>query len=143
MSAVSPRSNFGAAARPAVAPRSYLKAAPVQPGRVQQGRVQAVVTRTGTGRRVRLIRAGVIMALLITAVNQFPHFLPGASASNEKVSAGSIHWVSVRAGDSLWSLAQQYAPNTDPREWIDQVTTINNLGTAGIFAGERIALPSN
>lgn len=133
MSAVSPRSNFGAAARPAVAPRSYLKAAPVQ----------AVVTRTGTGRRVRLIRAGVIMALMITAVNQFPHFLPGASASNEKVSAGSIHWVSVRAGDSLWSLAQQYAPNTDPREWIDQVTTINNLGTAGIFAGERIALPSN
>lgn len=138
MSAVSPRSNFGAAARPAVAPRSYLKAAPVQPARVQ-----AVVTRTGTGRRVRLIRAGVIMALMITAVNQFPHFLPGASASNEKVSAGSIHWVSVRAGDSLWSLAQQYAPNTDPREWIDQVTTINNLGTAGIFAGERIALPSN
>jgi hypothetical protein len=49
----------------------------------------------------------------------------------------------VRAGDSLWSLAQKYAPNTDPREWIDQVTTINNLGTAGVFAGERIALPAN
>ena len=135
MSAVSPRSNLSSAAvaRPVVAPRSYLKNAPAQ----------VVVTRTQTGRRVRLIRAGIVLALLVTAVNQFPHFVPGASASNEKVAPGAIHWVSVRAGDSLWSLAQKYAPNTDPREWIDQVTTINNLGTAGVFAGERIALPAN
>jgi hypothetical protein len=133
MSVVAPRHTTSV--RSAVAPRSYVAA--------RSNAVAPVATMAASNRRGRLIRAAVILALGITAVNQFPHLVPGASASNEKVNPGAIHWVSVRAGDSLWSLATRYAPNTDPREWIDQVTAINNLGTAGIYAGERIALPSN
>ncbi|MEN9714789.1 MAG: hypothetical protein RJA35_256 [Actinomycetota bacterium] len=94
-------------------------------------------------RKARLVRTGILLAIIVTAANQFPHFVPGAEASNTKVGPGAIHWVTVRSGDSLWSLAQRYAPNTDPREWIDQVTVDNNLGTAGVFAGERIAIPNN
>jgi len=93
-------------------------------------------------RRARLIRTGVLAALVVTGFNQLPHFLPGAEATNQKANPGAIHWVSVRSGDSLWGLAQRYAPNTDPREWIDQVTAINNLGTAGVWPGERIAIPN-
>jgi len=107
--------------------------------------MSAVVTKTQIrlSRRARLVRTGIIAALIVTAVNQFPHFLPGAEASDQMAAPQQIHWVSVRSGDSLWSLAQRYAPNTDPREWIDQVTAINNLGSAGVLAGQRVAIPSN
>ena len=105
----------------------------------------AVVTqpRFRPSRRARQVRAVVLLALIITLANQLPHFVGGAFASNEAVKPGQITYVSVHAGDTLWSMAQHYAPNTDPREWIDRVTTMNSLGSAGVLAGERLAIPAN
>lgn len=94
-------------------------------------------------RRAKQVRTVFLLAIVITVANQFPHFVAGASATDTKVNPGAITYVSVHAGDTLWSLAQRLAPNTDPRDWIDTVSTMNNLGTAGIFAGERLAVPSN
>ena len=105
--------------------------------------VAVVQGKIRLSRKARLARTGILLALVITAANQLPALVAGASASDAKVSTGSVTYVTVRSGDTLWSLAQRYAPNTDPREWIDQVDTINNLGTAGVFAGERLAVPSN
>ena len=94
-------------------------------------------------RKARLVRTAVLLALVITGVNQFGQF-SGAQATNESATnIGSVHYVSVRSGDTLWSMAQRLAPNTDPRDWIDRVTVMNNLGTAGIWAGQRIAVPNN
>ena len=93
--------------------------------------------------KARRVRAAVLLAVVITAASQFGQFA-GAQATNKSAAnIGAIHYVSVRTGDTLWSLAQTYAPNTDPREWISQVTTINNLGGAGVWAGQRIAIPNN
>jgi len=94
-------------------------------------------------RRARQVRTVLLLALIITLANQLPHFVGGAFASNQVVNPGQVTYVSVHTGDTLWSLAQHYAPNTDPREWIDQVTTMNNLGSAGIIAGERLEIPAN
>ena len=94
-------------------------------------------------RRARQVRAVLLLVLIITLANQLPHLVSGASATNQKANPGQVTYVSVHSGDTLWSLAQRYAPNTDPREWIDQVTTMNSLGTAGVLAGERLAIPAN
>jgi predicted Zn-dependent protease len=94
-------------------------------------------------RRAKQVRAVFLLAAVITVANQLPHFVAGASATDTKVNPGSITYVSVHAGDTLWSLAQRLAPNTDPRDWIDKVTTMNNLGSAGVLAGERLAVPNN
>jgi hypothetical protein len=94
-------------------------------------------------RKARLVRTAALLALVITGVNQFGQFAGAQATSKSTTSIGAIHYVSVRSGDTLWSLAQTYAPNTDPREWIDQVTVINNLGSAGVWVGQRIAIPAN
>jgi hypothetical protein len=94
-------------------------------------------------RRARLVRSGLILALLITACNQLPQMLSGAFASATKSQPGVVHYITVRAGDSLWSLAERYAPNEDPRDWIDAVTVGNNIADQGIYPGERLALPNN
>ena len=94
-------------------------------------------------RRARQVRTVLLLALVITIANQFFHIGGGAFATNQAVNPGQITYVSVHSGDTLWSLAQHYAPNTDPREWIDAVSTMNNLGSAGIIAGERLQIPAH
>jgi LysM domain len=94
-------------------------------------------------RGARRVRAVLLLVLIITLANQLPHFVGRAFATNHTANPGQVTYVSVHAGDTLWSLAQRYAPNTDPREWIDQVTTMNSLGSAGVLAGERLAIPAN
>ena len=101
------------------------------------------VKSRGLSRRGRLLRTAVLLALLITGVNLFVQYTSGAQATNQAVHAASqIKYVSVRSGDTLWSLAQTYAPKTDPREWINQVVSLNNLSSIDLVAGQRIALPN-
>lgn len=92
-------------------------------------------------RRARLARTAILLALVITGINQLPALVAGAVASTDWFKPGPVTYVSVHAGETLWSMAEHYAPNTDPREWIDQVSTMNNLGSTGLIAGERIAIP--
>jgi hypothetical protein len=46
-------------------------------------------------------------------------------------------------GDSLWSIAEQYAPNRDPRDFIAEIVALNNMTDSVVDAGMRIALPVN
>ena len=54
---------------------------------------------------------------------------------------GELLYVTVQSGDSLWSLADSYAPNEDPRDWIAEVVLLNALETAELTPGQQIALP--
>lgn len=45
----------------------------------------------------------------------------------------------VERGDSLWAISRKYCPdNVDPREWIDEVRTLNSLPDATIYPGQRL-----
>lgn len=112
--------------------------------------MSAIVTyqpRYSLSRKARLLRTAALLALLITLVNLFAQFVSGASAASSSVShsvaTADIRYVSVRSGDTLWSLAQAYAPTQDPRDWINQVVTINNLQGIDLVAGQRLAIPAN
>ena len=99
--------------------------------------------RRGLSRKARLLRTALLLAVLITGVNLFVQYTSGAQATDQSVNTASqIKYVSVRSGDTLWSLAQTYAPKTDPREWINQVVSLNNLSSIDLVAGQRIALPN-
>ncbi len=50
-------------------------------------------------------------------------------------------YVTVQYGDSLWSLANVYAPNSDPRDWIAEVVLLNALSSVDLTPGQQIALP--
>ena len=49
--------------------------------------------------------------------------------------------VSVSAGDSLWGLAVEYAPERDPREVIVDIMELNNLKDAVVPAGAQLYIP--
>jgi nucleoid-associated protein YgaU len=54
--------------------------------------------------------------------------------------AGSATVV-VQAGDTLWSLAQELAPEQDPRAVVDAIVEANDLDGVGLVPGQVLQLP--
>lgn len=47
----------------------------------------------------------------------------------------------VRPGDTLWGIAQQHSPGTDPRRTVDAIRRINQIGPE-LVPGQQIYLPA-
>lgn len=94
---------------------------------------------TARGRRVlAALAAAPLVAGLALSV------LAGGSAlaSGQDAATVSFQVVSVAPGDTLWSIAAEVAPGSDPRDVIDDIMALNNLGSATIQAGDEIAIPA-
>ncbi len=65
----------------------------------------------------------------------------GMAAATSEVSADSYEYVSVQAGESLWSVAESIAPTADPREVISAIVRLNQLEDSELHPGDRIAIP--
>ena len=66
---------------------------------------------------------------------------PGAQAGNE-VGSDAFTTVSVAPGQSLWQLAEQVAPQADPREVVADILTLNNLDSGDVQPGQELAIPA-
>lgn len=84
----------------------------------------------------RLFRGIAIVAL---AASFTMASISGSFAGNQE--PGELEFVTVQSGDSLWSLADTYAPNDDPRDWIAEVVVLNALESVDLTPGQQIALP--
>ncbi len=87
---------------------------------------------------VALVFAFAIFGAVSLATGQAQAIGAGASQSS---SEASFTYVSVHAGDTLWSLADTYAGNTDPRDWIAELVTLNALESNNLQPGQKLALP--
>lgn len=56
--------------------------------------------------------------------------------------AGSFSTVTVADGDSLWSIAEDIAPDRDPRDVVDELVRLNALDSVVVQAGQSIAIPA-
>ncbi len=65
-----------------------------------------------------------------------PHMLEPAPTAEEQTYIR--HTVEKR--ETLWSIAQQYRPDADPREIVDQIREINGI-TPIIQAGQVLLVP--
>jgi hypothetical protein len=88
-------------------------------------------------RRTILAVMGLALALLAFPLGGFG----GASHTTESVSAAQIHGstYTVRAGDSLWSIAERVDPSGDPRPLVSQMAA--QLGTYNVVPGELVTIP--
>jgi Tfp pilus assembly protein FimV len=95
---------------------------------------------TTRGRRVLTFLAALpaIIALSIAVIS-------GGSAlasRDDGAPTGSFTTISVGAGESLWSIAEEVAPAHDPRDVVDAIVRLNALDSATVWAGQSLAIPT-
>jgi hypothetical protein len=86
----------------------------------------------------KFLRTAIIVAI---ASVSFFGFVNGANASSGFGAKTQFEYVSVSAGETLWSMADRLAPNSDPRDWIQEVVNLNGLTSTDLTPGQRIAIP--
>jgi len=121
--------NRGARLRPRLEPGGTAVAR-VRPAR---RRVPFEVRR----RRTLLATMGLALVLLALPLGGFggaSHTTGSAFAANRQSAT-----YTVRAGDTLWSIAERVDPSGDPRPIVAQLAA--QLGTYSLVPGEQLTLP--
>lgn len=104
-------------------------------------------TASPVATRIRLTRRGrrlvVALATLPLAVGIGFAALSGGSALASGEAAGTVGFetVTVMPGDTLWAIAEDVAPTTDPRTVINEIQKLNALSTGSLQVGQQLAIP--
>jgi len=109
---------------------------PARPARDQPATVSLRLTRRG--RVVVAVAAALLLAALSLVV------AASAQATNHPVARSAqqnLTQVTVRPGQSLWSVAESADPDADTRVVIQQIVELNGLTGAVVFAGQRLWVP--
>jgi len=103
------------------------------------GAPQAHLRLTRRGRAVITTLAAIplVVGAAVFAING-----GGAAASAGGNAAGHFHYRVVQSGDSLWSIAERVAPNSDPRDVVARIVSLNQLSTSMVTPGQRVAIPA-
>ena len=88
--------------------------------------------------RTRFIAFVAISIILFTMIFNFVFQLNTAQSE----SVDQYIKVSVMTGDSLWSIAQTYMPDSDTREAVYMIKQINGLETDNITVGTVLDIPA-
>lgn len=93
-------------------------------------------------RRGRLVFIGLpIMLTAAAALTLIAFFTAPAMASSGAPEVTRTIQVSVAAGESLWELAEEFAPERDPRDVVADIMELNNLSDASIPVGIQLYIP--
>jgi hypothetical protein len=107
------------------------------PARGQAAGVPLRLTRRG--RVVVAIAAALLLAVLSLVI------AASAQATNHPVPSGTaqrnLTQVTVRPGQSLWSVAENADPAADTRVVVQQIIELNGLTGNVVFAGQRLWVP--
>ncbi|ALS58217.1 LysM peptidoglycan-binding domain-containing protein [Rathayibacter toxicus] len=104
-------------------------------------------SRQAVGSSLRLTRRGraVLTAFcalpIVAGAFVFGLNGEGAVASSDLVGV-DFRYITVHAGQSLWTLAEELAPQSDPRDVVDAIVALNQLPGAGLEPGQRLAIPA-
>lgn len=113
-------------------------------GLTTPGLARPVRTRLRPTTRGR--RALALIAALPAIVALSAAVVLGGSAAlasrDAGAPAGAFTTVTVTAGESLWSIAQEVAPSADPRDVVDAIVRLNALEGVVVSAGQQLAIPA-
>ena len=103
-------------------------------------------TRVRLTRRGRIVIAGlaIVGMMLVAALAWLAGTAKADAAGGGAPSSAVYHSlrpVIVMPGQSLWSIATQYEPGSDPRSVIQEIIDINALNGTSVQPGERLWLP--
>ncbi|MEU1973598.1 LysM peptidoglycan-binding domain-containing protein [Microbacterium sp. NPDC019599] len=110
------------------------------------GFASPVVPRTRLRLTTRGRRLLAAVAALPAIIALSAALIGGTSAALASRAGGApaatFQTITVQAGDSLWSIAEEVAPGADPRDVVDAIVSLNALEGVTVSAGERIAIPA-
>ncbi|WP_234407202.1 LysM peptidoglycan-binding domain-containing protein [Microterricola viridarii] len=95
------------------------------------------LTRRGRVVFTTLAALPIVAGALVFAVNG-----GGAVAGDAAQQGATFDYVSVPPGESLWTLAEDLAPQADPRDVVAAFIELNQLETSQVQAGQRLAIPA-
>jgi hypothetical protein len=95
---------------------------------------------------VRLTRRGrllLTLVLLVVGVAAAVLHTGGgtAGAGADPAPAASATVVTVRPGETIWSIAERVAPGRDPRDTVQAILDLNRLQTSQVRVGTALRLP--
>ena len=67
----------------------------------------------------------------------------GGAAASLEGSDVAFEYVTVQPGETMWQLAEELAPQSDPRDVIAKLIQLNQLDGADVYAGQELAIPSS
>ena len=85
----------------------------------------------------------IALVVLVGAIFAFIAGQGAAKASIEPGTATTLLYVTIQQGESLWSIADELAPKSDPRQFVEDVMIANGLDSADVQPGQRIAIPQH
>lgn len=135
---------FPGAGRVAHAPRAAVLGGPL-PGRGRGARSTrgVVAGRPGVQPPLRLTRRGRRVVAGFSVV--FGVTVAAATVTSESGGAGlelaGSTSVVVQAGDTLWSIAGEIAPEEDRRAVVDALLDVNGLSSVDLTPGQVLELP--
>ena len=138
--AAAPATSATPAVRTAPAPAPAAPAAPARPVRRQPPPAQVAdppLRLTRRGKIVVAVAAALLAAglsLVIAASAQATSHSPGAAQQG-------LAKVTVRPGQSLWSVAENADPNADTRAVIQQIVELNGLSADTVMPGQSLWVP--
>ncbi len=102
---------------------------------------QAVAVRPSRATFIRrriMVSGSIVLAVLGAAT-----MLTGQAKATDGVSPQTeFAYVTVHSGDNLWVLAEKYAGETDQRDWVAALVSLNALESNTLQPGQRLALPN-
>jgi LysM repeat protein len=94
---------------------------------------------------LRLTRRGRVLVVTLLATLICLAFLAGRSgvsaASTDTTHPAPYSQTTVKAGETLWSVAKRVSPGHDPRATVDQLRDLNHLSSGGLQVGPQLLLP--
>lgn len=90
---------------------------------------------------VRLTRRGrlLVFTLALFAILAVGVLLSAGSVATERPESTEV--VMVGAGETLWDIAAERAPDGDVRAMVDHIQRLNSLDSAALDAGQRLRVP--
>ncbi len=102
---------------------------------------RSVSTRLRLTARGRRLLAALAAAPVITGV-AVSVLAGGSAVASGESEPVAFETVTVLPGDTLWSIAAEAAPASDPRDVIDDIKRLNDLSSGMIQVGTSIAIPT-
>lgn len=92
-------------------------------------------------RRGRIV-VGTLVALPIVVGAYFIGMGSSSAGADSVQSVTNFETVTVMPGDTLWSIAQNIAPNADAQVVIAAIEELNQLDTLTVQPGQQLAIPA-